>query len=177
MADSLPPKVMVVDDEQHVLKVVGDMLADGGFQVLSCNSAKQALQLADQSKPDIIFLDILMPETNGYEFCRTLRQREKQNFTPVIFLTGLSTEQDKAQAFAAGASDFLSKPVTRDMLLKTAQKHIEAKAQWKALDKKNVPPESNPASPRRFQSFKEFLCEKSGMMNEKRNQLLKIKNF
>ena len=176
MNSSKNPKVLLIDDEPNVLKVIGDMIAPNGYEITRCDSAKKGLELLDSVNPDIILLDVLMPEMDGYEFCSQLAKIRKSNPIPVIFLTGLSTNQDKAKAFSVGASDFISKPVTQNILLETVRKHLETKSQWKILSDK---PGTNPGIlfPYKFSEFRDFLIKKSDFPEDKRALFSKAKIY
>ena len=169
-------KVMLVDDEINVLKVIGDMITSHGYEVIGCHSAKKGLELLDTVKPDIVLLDVLMPEIDGYEFCRRLSEIRKSNPFPVVFLTGLSTSQDKSKAFAVGASDFLSKPVTQSVLLETIQKHLAVKSQWKLLDSHSQK-KSSGLSSYKFSEFRDFLQKKTDFQDDKKKIFAKVKNY
>jgi two-component system sensor histidine kinase/response regulator len=102
--------IMIVDDNPANLKLLEDMLCQQTYQVRAFPRGRLALRAAEQKPPDLILLDINMPELNGYEVCERLKTNRKLADIPVIFLSALNEVQDKVKAFSAGAVDYISKP-------------------------------------------------------------------
>ncbi len=100
-------KIMVVDDEPRIVSVIESYLKQYGHEVITAFDGKQALALADKEKPDLIVLDIMMPEMDGYE---VLRQHRLKANTPVIFLTAKVEEEDHILGLELGADDYVIKP-------------------------------------------------------------------
>ncbi len=100
-------KILVVDDEPRILKVVEHSLRAEGFQVLKANDGDQALFLADRENPDLIVLDLMMPRMDGFEVCTVLRQKSN---VPILVLSAKSAEIDKVLGFKLGIDDYLTKP-------------------------------------------------------------------
>src|ERR1700734_3084154 len=96
------PSILVVDDTVENLRLLGDMLAQHGYEVRPVTSGRQAIQAAEHAPPDLILLDVNMPGMNGYEVCERLKAIEKLRDIPVLFLTALSDTADKLKAFSAG---------------------------------------------------------------------------
>ena len=105
-----PGTIMVVDDNPANLKLLEDMLWQQGHEVLSFPRGRLALAEAARNPPDLILLDINMPEMNGYEVCERLKSTAEGSSIPVIFLSAMTEMQDKVKAFQAGAADYISKP-------------------------------------------------------------------
>ena len=103
-------KVLSIDDEMEVLESLGELLMAAGFEVKSSCDAEQGLQLAKDFKPDAIVLDIIMPQMDGYQFCRILKENEETRDIPVIFLTGVDPQDDSGKAFESGGQLFVKKP-------------------------------------------------------------------
>jgi two-component system alkaline phosphatase synthesis response regulator PhoP len=99
--------VLVVDDKENVRTLVRDYLKQEGFRVVVAENGKQALYSARQEKPDLILLDIMMPEMSGYEFISAWR---KEKNTPIILITAKLEESDKVLGLELGADDYLTKP-------------------------------------------------------------------
>jgi len=99
--------ILIVDDKSSVRKVVRDYLTEEGFQVVTAENGRDALYVARHEKPDLILLDIMMPEMGGYEFLRAFR---KERNTPVILLTARLEESDKVLGLELGADDYVTKP-------------------------------------------------------------------
>ena len=100
-------KILVVDDKASVRTLVKDYLMEEGFQVVTAEDGLQALSVAQREKPDLVLLDIMMPNMGGYEFLRTYR---KEQNTPVILLTARLEEMDKVVGLELGADDYITKP-------------------------------------------------------------------
>lgn len=104
-------KILVVDDISANLRLLGNLLKEQGYtQVRFAPSGKLALESARRFQPDLILLDIMMPEMNGYEVCRVLKDNPHTQSIPVVFLSALSEEDDKAKGFAVGGADYITKP-------------------------------------------------------------------
>ena len=99
--------IMVVDDEPRLVSLVEAYLTQEGFRVVTAGDGRQALFLARQEKPDLIVLDIMMPEMDGYDFMRLHRKEQE---TPIILLTARVEDDDKVLGLELGADDYLTKP-------------------------------------------------------------------
>src|SRR5438874_8884668 len=102
--------ILVVDDTAANLQVLAGMLKDRGYKVRPVPSGKLALLAARRDPPDLILLDINMPEMNGYEVCEHLKADDTLKGIPVIFISALTEQLDKVKAFAIGGVDYLTKP-------------------------------------------------------------------
>jgi DNA-binding response OmpR family regulator len=109
---TMAEKILVVDDEPESLKLFGYSLHRQGYEVVVAQSGKEALEVIDKQKPDLIILDIMMPGMDGYEVCRMIRANPKTQHLPVIMLTAKAEMQDKLTGFEVGADDYIHKPVT-----------------------------------------------------------------
>src|SRR6202158_2688575 len=107
-------QIMAVDDQPENLKLLEDMLRQRGYLVRSFPRGGLALPPATQHPPDLILLDVNMPEMNGYEVCERLKGDEKLAGIPVIFLSALNEIEDKVRAFRSGGVDYISKPFQVD---------------------------------------------------------------
>ncbi len=103
-------KILVVDDESGITGLLEDALSRDGHAVVAASSGEEALQKAGELSPDLILMDIVMPEMDGYEATVRLRQLPGLHGTPVIFLSGKPAEEDGGRAFAVGAAAYLRKP-------------------------------------------------------------------
>jgi type II secretory ATPase GspE/PulE/Tfp pilus assembly ATPase PilB-like protein/DNA-binding response OmpR family regulator len=133
-------------------------LSNNGYTVIAADGGRRGLDAMSEVKPDLILLDVMMPEMDGYEVCARLQQNSETAYIPVIFITALGEEQDKARAFAVGAVDYLVKPVQKATLLEKARTHLKTHIQWKAL-KKGDTPSRDATEPSDFPQFKQFLFE------------------
>ena len=115
--------ILVVDDTVENLRLLSSLLTDNGYEVRPVTSARQALQALDRAPPDLILLDVNMPEMNGYAACIRLREMGHRDI-PVIFLTALSDIADKVRAFDAGGVDYITKPFQVEEVLARVKVHI-----------------------------------------------------
>lgn len=116
------PIVLVVDDSPDSLGMINTALDEAGYTVLMSLSGEQALNITEQMTPDVILMDALMPQMDGFECCQ--RMREKLPFTPVIFMTGLTDSENIVKAFKCGSSDYVSKPIHPDELIARIRTHL-----------------------------------------------------
>ncbi|MFH0991550.1 MAG: response regulator [bacterium] len=104
-------KILIVDDEESVAYLLRRHMAAAGYETAYAATGEEALQIIEKDLPDLILLDIMMPEMNGFEVCRHLRDHEKTKKIPVIMVTALSSQVDSYQARMSGANDVVVKPV------------------------------------------------------------------
>ena len=110
-------RILIVDDDEMVRIALNELLKPEGYEIDSAGSAKEALNKIDEKSYDLLMLDIIMPEMDGFELCTRIREKENYRETPVVFLTAKSREEDKARGIEAGADLFLSKPISPEKLL------------------------------------------------------------
>ncbi|MBN1679919.1 MAG: response regulator [Anaerolineae bacterium] len=103
-------KILIVDDDVDSLKLIGLMLQRQGYEILAANNGQQALSKARSDRPNLIILDVMMPDMDGYEVCRRLRQDANTQAIPIIMFTAKTMVDDKVAGFEAGADDYLTKP-------------------------------------------------------------------
>lgn len=109
-------KILVVDDEIESLKLIGLMLQRRGYEIIAARSGTQALEKVKTGDPDLVILDVMMPDMDGYEVCRRIRADPSTSDLPIIMFTAKSMVNDKVAGFQAGADDYLTKPVHPDEL-------------------------------------------------------------
>jgi CheY-like chemotaxis protein len=110
-------RILVVDDDEMVLMALEELLKPEGYEVQTVSSGTEALQKLEEGGYDLLMLDVIMPEMDGYELCKRIREKEKYKETPVVFLTAKSRDEDRARGLEAGANLYLSKPISPDKLL------------------------------------------------------------
>lgn len=103
-------KILVIDDDASIVELIKVNLEIQGHGVFTAADAVSGIALANQEQPDLIILDLMMPEVDGFTACQRLRQNESTKEIPVLMLTALSTTDNKVQGFNAGADDYLTKP-------------------------------------------------------------------
>lgn len=110
--------VLVVDDEQKIRELVGRYLEHEGYSVLLAGSGRSALEMADRARPDLLVLDLMLPDLSGEEVARSLRTRSD---VPIIMLTAKAGEEDRVNGFRAGADDYMTKPFSpRELVVRVA---------------------------------------------------------
>jgi pilus assembly protein CpaE len=107
----LAERILIVDDDRDSLKLIGLMLQRRGYQITVAQNGAQSLAKAESDKPDLIILDVMMPDIDGYEVCRRLRMNSQTAHIPIIMFTAKTQVTDKVAGFQAGADDYLTKPV------------------------------------------------------------------
>jgi len=110
-------KILVVDDTPHNVKLLADLLTVKGYVVVTASSGAQALEKVEKEQPDLVLLDVVMPEMSGYEVCRKIRGSRATATLPVVMVTALDPAQERVKGIEAGADDFLSKPISQQELL------------------------------------------------------------
>ncbi len=103
-------KILIIDDDKAIVELVKVNLEMHGYQILSANNAISGMALAQQEIPDVIILDLMMPELDGFTACQRLRQNDSTKEIPILMLTALSRTEDKVSGFNAGTDDYLTKP-------------------------------------------------------------------
>lgn len=118
-------KVLAVDDEKTILLFLETILQSAGYQVICCSDSSKCIDLAQQEHPDLILLDVMMPEMDGFEVCKRLKALPTVSKIPVIFITIKGEAQDKIAGFTSGGVDYITKPVEAEVLLVRLQKHMD----------------------------------------------------
>jgi putative two-component system response regulator len=122
---SQKPTILVVDDTPDNLDLMGDLLMDD-YRVKVANSGKKALEIVQSaSPPDLVLLDIMMPEMDGYEVCRILKSSEETKNIPVIFLTAKTNTIDEQKGFEIGAVDYITKPISPAIVMARVKTHLD----------------------------------------------------
>lgn len=109
--------ILLVDDTPNNLRLLSAMLSDQGYEVRRVVNGQMALKTAQANPPDLILLDIKMPDMNGYEVCQHLKTIEQTQAIPIIFISALDEVLDKVKAFAVGAADYITKPFSEEEVL------------------------------------------------------------
>ena len=133
-------KILIIDDDPDYLESIKIFLKEANFQVLTASDGSIGLSKAELMKPDLIILDIMLPDTDGYSVCRELKEKAETGNIPIIILSNISTQtQGKGYAnkiaFYHRADDFIEKPVTKDVLLKRIEILLNKRAQVLATNK------------------------------------------
>ncbi|HEY9851407.1 MAG TPA: response regulator [Leptolyngbyaceae cyanobacterium] len=131
-------KILIVDDTLENINLLGTMLAEYGYKVRKALNGQLALMGVQTSPPDLILLDINMPEMNGYEVCKKLKESNNTCDIPVIFLSALDDVLDKVKAFSVGGVDYISKPFQFEEVLARVENHLTIQRLQNSLNEQNV---------------------------------------
>jgi len=118
-------KIMVVDDEPHLVRSLTFILEKAGYNVSSASNGEEALSKIQQSKPDLVFLDVMMPKKNGYAVCEEIKKSPELKDIYVIILTAKGQETDRSQGLKAGADEFITKPFSPLEIVARVKKILE----------------------------------------------------
>jgi two-component system, NtrC family, sensor kinase len=137
MEDQKRPSILIVDDVPANLTLLTGILKQHGYKVRPALSGSLALEAARHAPPDLILLDIHMPEMDGFEVCRCLKADEALKDIPVVFISALTETRDKIQAFDAGGVDYITKPFQVEEVLARVRTHLELRRYRRELKRKN----------------------------------------
>ncbi|MCH7915425.1 MAG: response regulator [Deltaproteobacteria bacterium] len=112
-----PAKILVVDDVAKNVKLLVDLLTVKGYSAVSASSGREALAKVEAEQPDLVLLDVVMPEMSGYEVCRKIRENPATEILPVVMVTALDPGEERTKGLDSGADDFLTKPINQAELL------------------------------------------------------------
>lgn len=129
-----PPTIMVVDDTPASLNILQDLLQREGYRVVLFPRGEMALKAAARNLPDLILLDVVMPEMDGFETCKRFKESAALKDIPVLFISALTDAQDNVRAFAAGAADFVTKPFHPSVLTARVKTHLRLRMMHAQLE-------------------------------------------
>ena len=130
-------RILIVDDELINRVILAEILRDSGYDVREAQNGNQAITVAQATSPDLILLDIMMPEINGYEACRRLKAAPETCDIPIIFITALHDPADLVRGFDAGAEDYLSKPINAEEVKARVRTQLKLRAATTAIKRYN----------------------------------------
>ncbi|MEG3973749.1 response regulator [Microcoleus sp. herbarium8] len=130
--------ILIVDDNSANLGVLSDALSQEGFEVRVAKSGKMALERVKYALPDLILLDVMMPEIDGFETCRRLQANPETKQIPIIFMTALSDTANKVEGFKLGAVDYITKPFQQEEVLARVNLHLKLHILADKLEEKNT---------------------------------------
>jgi DNA-binding response OmpR family regulator len=120
--------ILVVDDEPALRDLIGQMLEIGGYGVLEASDGEEALDMIDETPPDAVILDVMMPEMDGITVCKTLRANPATAILPIIMLSGKTQREAVNEGLAAGANKYLCKPASFEELMDSLNEVLPATA-------------------------------------------------
>ncbi len=136
--EMIPAEILVVDDISANLKLLTDILTGQGYRVRPATTGRLALRSVAFRLPDLILLDVKMPDMDGYEVCLALKAEEKSSDIPVIFISALDATKDKVRGFAVGCVDFITKPFQAEEVLARVETHLALRRLQKQLERQNA---------------------------------------
>jgi DNA-binding response OmpR family regulator len=117
----MPDKILVIDDEEMTMQLITLLLERRGFEVIKAYSAEEGMRKAYRYQPDLVLLDIMMPDMDGWEVCKRLREMSD---VPIIFLTARTEGRDVVKGLELGADDYIIKPYDNDELVARVKAHL-----------------------------------------------------
>jgi class 3 adenylate cyclase len=131
-------RILVVDDVATNVKLLADLLVVKGYQVVTASSGVQALAALESEPPDLVLLDVMMPGMSGYEVCEAIRANPAHAMVPVVLITALDPDKERARGLNAGADDFLSKPVGQAELLARVRSLLRIKRLYDEVQRQKL---------------------------------------
>lgn len=129
--------LLIVDDVPDNITLLRHFLSEAGFKVLVANNGEVGIRTAEYAQPDLILLDVMMPDVNGFEVCRTLKARKATQEIPIIFMTALTDTIDKVKGFQLGAEDYVTKPIQHEEMLARITAHLKLRKQQIQIQQQN----------------------------------------
>ncbi|MDJ1183589.1 two-component system response regulator [Roseofilum casamattae] len=142
LTDSPSGPILIVDDNTNNLRVLFNFLRSSGFKVLVATDGRNALEKIAQTTPDLVLLDVMMPDMSGFEVCRVLQSHSETQDIPIIFMTALSDNEDKVRGLNLGAVDYITKPFYQEEVLSRVRLHLKLRHLNQNLQEKNKQLES-----------------------------------
>lgn len=130
--------ILIVDDSRMNRMVLHKHLSQEGYELLEADSANGALRLLDYRKPDLILLDVVMPEMSGFDLCKLLKQRQALREIPIIFITSLDSTEDKITGLELGAVDFITKPFNTAEILARVRTQVTLRQMYRTIIETNT---------------------------------------
>ena len=130
--------ILIVDDNANNLQVLGNILSAKGFKIALATNGQEALDFLEKQVPDLVFLDIMMPDMNGFEVCEKIKESEKSKDVPIIFVSALSNPTNKVKAFDVGGVDYITKPFNMSEVIARANVHLKLKVTQEECMKNNM---------------------------------------
>jgi two-component system sensor histidine kinase/response regulator len=131
-------KILIVDDTPAMIKTLADALKNPDYKIFAATNGANALKIVADEIPELILLDIMMPEMDGYEVCKKLKTNDATRSIPVIFITALDYEENETFGLELGAVDYITKPIKSSIVQARVKTHLKLKRAYEELEKKNI---------------------------------------
>ena len=118
------PTALIVEDEPEANKLLGMLLRLRGYQTESAFTGEEALQLVAKAQPDVIFLDLMLPDINGYEICKILKSSRGTSLIPLVVITARIADENRIESFCIGADDYIAKPYTPHRIFQAVEQAV-----------------------------------------------------
>lgn len=130
--------LLIIDDEATNIKIISDFLGTQNLEIMMAKNGADGISRAIRGQPDLVLLDIRMPDMDGYEVCHLFKLEESIKDIPIIFMTGLTELDDKLKGFCVGGVDYITKPLQKEELLARVSVHLKLSRLQKELNDKNA---------------------------------------
>ena len=127
MSEKKDSLILIVDDNANNLQILGSILSTKGYKIALANSGQEAIETVQKQKPDLIFLDIMMPGMNGFEVAEKIKAEKQYKEIPIIYVSALSNTENKVKAFKSGGVDYITKPFNITEIAERARIHLQLK--------------------------------------------------
>jgi two-component system sensor histidine kinase/response regulator len=124
---NITPTVLIVDDNLNNVKIIALTLRSLNFKLVIATNGMTAIEMVEKTKPDLVLLDVMMPEMDGYETCRIIKSKEENKNLPIVFLTALTDKENTVKGFEVGGVDYITKPFNKEELISRVITHLELK--------------------------------------------------
>lgn len=124
MTETKPKQILIVEDEPSIVLPLKFLMEQHGYSVLVAETGEKAVSLLDESRPDLVLLDIMIPIFDGFEVCHIIRSRSELDNTKVIFLTAMGRDVDIAKGLALGANDYVTKPFSNADIIEKVKGYL-----------------------------------------------------
>jgi two-component system, sensor histidine kinase and response regulator len=135
---NITPTVLIVDDNLNNVKIIALTLRSLNFKLVIATNGMTAVEMVEKTKPDLVLLDVMMPEMDGYETCRIIKSKKENTNLPIIFLTALTDKENTVKGFEVGGVDYITKPFNKEELISRVITHLELKFTRDKLEQTTV---------------------------------------
>jgi len=121
-------KILIIEDEKNIIMTLKMMLTKAGYEVSFASNGLEGLNLAMETEPDLILLDLVLPKMNGYLVCEAIREKWDQKEMPILIMSAKTQNEDIDRAYRAGANTYVTKPFSKDDIMEQIQEYLSKEA-------------------------------------------------